>query len=91
VSVECKRASKIHLGAVQNLLRIFRLFLEFILTFIKLFLFIGMLQNLFLELQVFYLGSSHPKSSLVIFLNFSKLLEYFLWFNYDFRISSNCF
>jgi hypothetical protein len=70
-------AFKTRLGADQNLLRIFRLLLEFILTFLELFLFIGMLQNLFLDPQIFYLGSSHPKSSLVIFLNFSELLKYF--------------
>jgi hypothetical protein len=51
--------------------------MEFILTFLELFQFIGMLENLFLDLQIFYLGSSHPKSSLVIFLNFSELSEYF--------------
>jgi hypothetical protein len=53
---------KTRLGADQILLRIFRLFLEFILTFLELFLFIGMLQNLFLDLQIVDLGSSYPKS-----------------------------
>jgi hypothetical protein len=72
-----QKAFKTRLGADQILLRIFQLFLEFILTFLELFLFIGMLQNLFLDLQILYLGSSHPKSSLVIFLNFSELMEYF--------------
>jgi hypothetical protein len=37
-----QKASKTRLGADQNLLRIFRLFLEFILTFHE-FLFIGVL------------------------------------------------
>jgi hypothetical protein len=72
-----QKAFKIRLGADQILLRIFHLFMEFILTFLELFQFIGMLENLFLDLQIFYLGSSHPKSSLVIFLNFSELSEYF--------------
>jgi hypothetical protein len=31
----------------------------------------------FHELKILYLSSSHPKSSLVIFLNFSELSEYF--------------
>jgi hypothetical protein len=38
-----QKAFKTCLGADQKLLRIFRLFLEFILTFPELFLFIGML------------------------------------------------
>jgi hypothetical protein len=38
-----QKAFKTHLGVDQKLLRIFRLFLEFILTFPELFLFIGML------------------------------------------------
>jgi hypothetical protein len=38
-----QKAFKTRLGADQNLLRIFQLFLEFILTFLELFLFIGML------------------------------------------------
>jgi hypothetical protein len=36
----CKKVSKMHLGAVQILLRNFRNFMEFILIFIELFLFI---------------------------------------------------
>jgi hypothetical protein len=43
VFLECKKVSKMHLGAVQILPRIFRIFLEFILIFLELFLFIGML------------------------------------------------
>jgi hypothetical protein len=69
-----QKAFKTRLGVDQILLRIFQFFLEFILTFLDLFRFIGMLQNLFLDLQIFYLGSSHPKSSLVIF---PELSEYF--------------
>jgi hypothetical protein len=38
-----QKAFKTHLDSDQNLLRIFRFFLEFILTFLELFLFIGML------------------------------------------------
>jgi hypothetical protein len=38
-----KKAFETRLGADQNLLRIFQLFLKFILTFLELFLFIGML------------------------------------------------
>jgi hypothetical protein len=38
-----QKAFKIRLGADQILVRIFHLFLEFILTFTELFLFIGML------------------------------------------------
>jgi hypothetical protein len=40
VVLECKRFQKMHLGAVQTLPRIFRIFLEFILIFPELFLFI---------------------------------------------------
>jgi hypothetical protein len=43
------------LGAVQILPRVFRNFLEFILTFLELFLFIRRL-NLFLELRTLYFG-----------------------------------
>jgi hypothetical protein len=38
-----QKSFKTRLRADQKLLRIFRLFLEFILTFLELFLFIGML------------------------------------------------
>jgi hypothetical protein len=40
VVLECKKVSKMHLGAVQNLLRVFWIFLGFILMFLELFLFI---------------------------------------------------
>jgi hypothetical protein len=40
VVLECKKVSKMRLGAVQNLPRIFRFFLGFILIFLELFLFI---------------------------------------------------
>jgi hypothetical protein len=40
VVLECKKVSKMRVEAVQNLLRIFRNFLEFILIFLELFLFI---------------------------------------------------
>jgi hypothetical protein len=40
VLFECKRFQKCVLGAAQILLRIFQNFLEFILIFLKLFLFI---------------------------------------------------
>jgi hypothetical protein len=40
VVLECKKVSKMRLGAVQTLPRILRIFLEFILIFPKLFLFI---------------------------------------------------
>jgi hypothetical protein len=40
VALECKKVSKMRVGAVQTLLRIFRIFLEFILIFLELFLFI---------------------------------------------------
>jgi hypothetical protein len=43
VVLECQKVSKMRLGAVQNLPRIFRIFLEFILIFLELFLFIRML------------------------------------------------
>jgi hypothetical protein len=38
--LECKKVSKMRLGAVQNFQRIFRNFLEFILIFSEHFLFI---------------------------------------------------
>jgi hypothetical protein len=40
VVLECKKVSKMRLGAVQTLPRIFQNFLEFILIFLELFLFI---------------------------------------------------
>jgi hypothetical protein len=38
--LECKKVSKMRLGAVQILSRIFQIFLQFILIFLELFLFI---------------------------------------------------
>jgi hypothetical protein len=40
VVLECKKVSKMRLGAVQTLPRIFRILLEFFLIFLELFLFI---------------------------------------------------
>jgi hypothetical protein len=40
VVLECKKVSKMRVGAVQTLPRIFWIFLEFILIFLELFLFI---------------------------------------------------
>jgi hypothetical protein len=40
VVLECKKVLKMRLGAVQTLPRIFRIFLQFILLFLELFLFI---------------------------------------------------
>jgi hypothetical protein len=40
VVLECKKVSKMRLGAVETLPRIFRIFLEFNLIFLELFLFI---------------------------------------------------
>jgi hypothetical protein len=40
VVLECKKVLKMRLGAVQTLSRIFRIFLEFILIFLELFLYI---------------------------------------------------
>jgi hypothetical protein len=40
VVLECKKVSKMRLGAVQTLPRIFRIFLGFILIFLELFIFI---------------------------------------------------
>jgi hypothetical protein len=40
VVLVCKRFQKLRLGAVLTLPRIFRIFLEFILIFLELFLFI---------------------------------------------------
>jgi hypothetical protein len=40
VVLECKKVSKMRLEAVQTLPRIFRIFLEFILISLELFLFI---------------------------------------------------
>jgi hypothetical protein len=39
VVLECKKVSKMRLGAVQTPPRIFRIFLELILIFLELFLF----------------------------------------------------
>jgi hypothetical protein len=65
------------LGALQILQRIFRTFLEFILIFPKLNLFIRRLQNLFHELQMLYLDCSCLNLSLRIFLEFLEFSEYF--------------
>jgi hypothetical protein len=70
VVLECKKVSKMRLGSVQPLPRIFRIFLEFILIFFELFLFIRRLQNLFHELQMLYLDCSCLNLSLGIFLEF---------------------
>jgi hypothetical protein len=40
VVLQCKKVSKMRLGGVQTLPRIFWIFLEFILIFLELFLFI---------------------------------------------------
>jgi hypothetical protein len=74
------------LGAIQKLLRIFRLFSGIYSHFSRAISIYWNALKSFLDLQILYLGSSHPKSSLVIFLNFSELSENFSWFNYDFRI-----
>jgi hypothetical protein len=66
-----------HLGVVQILPRIFWIFLEFILIFLELFLFIRRLYNLFHELKTLYLDSSCPNVSLGIFLEFLGFSEYF--------------
>jgi hypothetical protein len=68
------------LGAVQNLPRIFLIFLEFILIFLELFLFIRMLQNLFHELQMLYLDCSCLNRALGIFLKFLRFSDYFSCF-----------
>jgi hypothetical protein len=65
------------LGANQNLPRIFRIFLGFILIFLELFLFIRRLKNLFHELQMLYLDCSCLNLSLGIFLEFLCFFEYF--------------
>jgi hypothetical protein len=57
--------------------KIFQLFLEFILTFLELILFTKRLQNLFHELQILYLDCSCPNLSLVIFLKFWEFCKYF--------------
>jgi hypothetical protein len=72
-----QKVSKMRLGVVQTLPRIFRIFLEFILIFLELFLFIRRLYNLFHELQTLYLDSSCPNVSLGIFLEFLWFFEYF--------------
>jgi hypothetical protein len=68
VVLECKKVLKTRLGAVQNLPRIVRIFLGFILIFLELFLFIRRLYYLFRELQIFYLSCSCSNLSLGIFL-----------------------
>jgi hypothetical protein len=72
-----QKVSKMRLGVVQTLPRIFRIFLEFILFFLELFLFIRRLYNLFHELQTLYLHSSCPNVSLGILLEFLWFFEYF--------------
>jgi hypothetical protein len=64
-----------HLGAVQLLSRIFRNFLEFILIFLELFLFIRRLY--FHELQISYLDCSYFNLPLGIFLEFLELFRVF--------------
>jgi hypothetical protein len=81
-----QKVSKIRLGAVQILLRIFRTFLEFILIFLELFLFIRMLENLFHEHQILYLDCSGFHLALEISWNFLGFLEYFCGF---IELSSN--
>jgi hypothetical protein len=66
-----------HLGADQTLSRIFQIFLEFILIFLKLFLFIRRLQNLFHELKILYLECSCPNVSLGILPEFWEFSGYF--------------
>jgi hypothetical protein len=70
VVLECKKVLKMRLGAVQTLPRIFRIFLEFILIFLELFLFTRRLKNLFHEHQMLYLDFSCLNLSLGIFLEF---------------------
>jgi hypothetical protein len=68
------------LGAVQTFLRIFRIFLEFIIIFPKLILFIRRLKNIFHDLQIFYLDCSCLNLSLGIFLkvwNFPSIFRAF--------------
>ena len=75
-----EKGFKMRLDGDQILLRIFQLFLEFILNFLELILFIRRLQNPFHELQIFYLDCSCINLSLRIFLKFWKLFEYFSCF-----------
>jgi hypothetical protein len=65
------------IGVVQILPRIFWIFLQFILIFLELFLFIRRLYNLFHELQMLYLDCSCLNPALGIFLEFLEFLEYF--------------
>jgi hypothetical protein len=65
------------LGADQTLSRIFRNFLESILDFPELILFIRRLYNLFHEFQILYLDCSCPNVSLGIFLEVLGFSEYF--------------
>jgi hypothetical protein len=74
------------LGAVQTLPRIFRIFLEFILIFLELFLFNRRLYNLFHELQTLYLDSSGPNVSLGIFREFLGFSDYFSCFKVFFGL-----
>jgi hypothetical protein len=70
VVLECKKVSKVRVGAVQILSRIFRIFLECILIFLQLFLFIRRLYNRFHEHQMLYLDCSCLNLSLGFFLEF---------------------
>jgi hypothetical protein len=58
------------LGADKTLSRIFRIFLECILIFPELILFIRRLQNLFHELRILYLDCSCFNISMEVFLEF---------------------
>jgi hypothetical protein len=53
VVLECKKVSKMRLEAIQTLPRIFLIFLEFILIFLELFLFIRSLSILFMSSKCF--------------------------------------
>jgi hypothetical protein len=79
------------LGAVLTLPRIFRIFLEFNLIFLELFLFIRNLENLFHVLQILYLHCSCSKLALGIFLEFLEFSEYFSCFKTFSRIAWKCF
>jgi hypothetical protein len=70
-----QKAFKIRLGADQILLRISIFFWNLFSLFSSYFYLLECFKIFFVDLQIFYLGSSHPKSSIVIFLNFSELFE----------------
>jgi hypothetical protein len=79
------------LGAVQTLPRIFRIFLELILTFLELFLFIRRLKSLFHELQILYLDCSCPNLSVGYFLKLLEFSEYFSCLKKFSSLYWNCF